>query len=208
MKTNDLFFLAKNKKITGPFESEEIESLRLCGQISAYTWLWKQGDDHWTPIDPPPAIPTTHASSGISSAGKSDLASILSPSSSAETKHPYHQPDQGPTPPPFRPQQRPPALRNVSPEAYRVILFDHQNAVSGWLLSAHEGGCEIRSDQDGADPLFVQKSTACLSLHDTRSGDALKVNVRLSAVQRTDGAWSYRLRWNALPALEDLLQVS
>ena len=190
MSAKSRFFLAKNGNISGPMDSEQVESLRKEGRLDAYTWLCNDGDSHWTPLDPAPPLPSFALVAVGASAGKpSDV-----------------------TPPPFRlksvPLPRASQGRGVTPEAFRVILFDHQNAVSGWLVSAHDGGCEIRSDQNGSDPFFVQKSAACLSVHDIRKGEALKIHVRLSAVQRVDKGWTYRLRWNSLPALEDLLQVS
>jgi hypothetical protein len=192
MSSKKQYFLAKNGSVLGPIEPDQIDTLRTSGQISNYTWICKNGDSQWTPLDPPPALPTlTNA----------EIPAVAPP--------PFRHAPQAQAP------QREPApifrsapVKTVNPEAYRVILFDHENAVSGWLTSAFDGGCEIRSDQNGSDPLFVQKSAACLSLHDTKTGEAIKINVRLGAVQRSDGGWSYRLRWKNIPALEELLQVS
>ena len=173
---NNRFFLARNQHIFGPLSASEVESLEQSGQLAAYTWIFKEGDSHWTPIDPPPAIPGTH--------GELTLPK-LPPTAKAA-----------------------PALRlvqnaSVPQEAYRVVLFDQRNAISGWLSGANEGGCEILSDQNGPDPLFVIRETAFLSLHDTRSGETIKLRVRISSVARQPGGrgWSYRTRWDALPSL-------
>lgn len=160
MKKTIQFFLARNQKVFGPLSAEEIEALRMSGQLSAYTWLYREGDDRWSPIDPPPALP--------------DSPQIAAPAP-------------------------------LEPHAYRVVLFDQRNAISGWLVAASEDGCEIHSDQKGTDPLFVQKTPASLSLHDTRSGETIKLTVRISAIQRSNSAWVYRLRWKGTPSLLGLI---
>lgn len=95
----------------------------------------------------------------------------------------------------------------VERETYRVVLFDRCNAISGWLVQSADGGCEIQSDQNGPDPLFCQQSIAHLTLQDSRTGDSIKIAVRIAGITRTApvegkrAAWRYKLRWKVAPEL-------
>lgn len=52
-------FLGKRGKVHGPFSKAEIESMRLTGEIEAYTYLWD--GKYWRNLDPVPPAPTPEA---------------------------------------------------------------------------------------------------------------------------------------------------
>jgi hypothetical protein len=133
-----------------------------------------------------------------------------------ENDHQWTALDPAPAIPTARPEIQPPAfggplvsrpqVMQVEPSAYRIVLFDHHNAISGWLLSASDGGCAIRSDQNGSDPLFVSRAPAHLTLHDTRSGESIKLRIRIGDISRAataagDPGWVYQLRWESAPSI-------
>jgi hypothetical protein len=170
MSTQVKYYLARNQKTFGPLTQEEVDALRKSGQLTQYTWMFREGESQWTPIDPPPALPSA-------------------------AEEPVRQAPARPAP------VRQTPVRRIDQHAYRVILFDHRNAISGWLVDASDGGCDIRSDQKGSDPLFVQREIACLTLHDTKTGESIKLRVRVAEIARADRGWTYQLRGNAVPEL-------
>lgn len=173
------YFLARNQQVFGPISESEVLELRGSGQLGSYSWIFKEGDAEWSPIDPAPPLP--------------NLQKALRPNL-------HLVPEVGETP--GTTMHVPRAKTHlIAQERFRIVLFDHHNAISGWLVSASDEGCEIRSDQNTSDPLFVQRAISCLSLHDTKSGETMKLNVRVSLVSRKNGAWSYRLHWGAAPAM-------
>jgi len=197
MSSQTKFYLGRNQKIFGPVSADEVEALKRSGQLSAYTWLFKEGNAHWTPIDPPPAIPGEAGAPDAVEAQAHALPTMDSVPPSAANVAPEV---------PLRVVRSP----EIPRDTYRVVLFDARNAISGWLSSATEAGCELVADQNGPDPLFVIKSCAFLTLHDARSGETMKLRVRVSSISRTqqgrDGEparWRYRVRWEAIPALID-----
>lgn len=170
MSTQVKYYLARNQKTFGPLSQDEVDALRKSGQLAQYTWMFREGESQWAPIDPPPAIPSA-------------------------SEEPVRQ-----APPRLAPVRQVP-VRRIDQRAFRVILFDHRNAISGWLVDASDGGCDIRSDQKASDPLFVQREIACLTLHDTRTGESIKLRVRVAEIARADRGWTYQLRWSAVPEL-------
>jgi GYF domain 2 len=159
MKSAARYYLARNQKVMGPISNEEVQALRQSGQILNYTWICKEGDDQWSPIDPAPALPSA------------------------------------------------PRRARIEKETYRFVLFNRTSALSGWLLSATDKGCEIQSDQNGSDPIFTQKGAGFLTLHHCRTGESIKIPVKVAKIRHIaeseshPGGWQYQLEWKSTPSL-------
>ena len=193
MSTQVRFFIARNQKTFGPLSADEIEALRQSGQLAQYTWIFQDGESQWTPIDPPPAVPVTVTSAPTK---RGHLSVVPTPPLYTGPANEAQESVSAPVPEAVAAR-----ARQLPEQAFRVILFDHRNAISGWVVEASDSGCVIRSERAGTDPLFVQKEAACLTLQDTRTGEGLKLKIRVSEISREGRGWCYRIRWNAAPAL-------
>jgi hypothetical protein len=192
MSTQPKYYLARNQQTFGPLEESQVDALRQSGQLAQYTWIFREGDAEWAAIDPAPAIPSASAAE--------HLTKPANPAKLAKFEQ-----VEAPTQPRVQPQQprlhAVPAARKLERDLYRVILFDHRNAISGWIETASDGGCIIRSDTKGSDPLFVTREAACLTLHDTRGGQSIKIRVNVAEIGRSNRGWSYQLQWREIPEL-------
>lgn len=51
-------YLARSGQTYGPFNEEQIQSMRKSGEFENYTWFWDGKGSDWHAIDPPPPAPT------------------------------------------------------------------------------------------------------------------------------------------------------
>jgi hypothetical protein len=80
-----------------------------------------------------------------------------------------------------------------------VVCHDFRSVVTGTLREITETGCELVSAQQTSGPVFPQKTKVLLNLLDEKSGRSVNVSARLTAAQRFDGKWVYRIRWPQVP---------
>lgn len=183
------FFLAKAGQIYGPYDRNEIETLRESGDYEKYTWFWDDAIARWQPIDPPPAPPraTTHVPHQAPSAHASTPAAAQS---HAEATH-----QQAATPV---------SQWTVSEEKLRqisVICHDQQSVASGTLAHVTDAGCEFIVQSHSTSPDFQAKLPILLHILDMPSGRSMNVSGRVGRVDRRDGAWVYRIHWKRCPQL-------
>jgi hypothetical protein len=186
------FFLAKSGQIYGPYDRNEIESMRETGEYEKYTWFWDDAIARWNPIDPPPASP--RASAHAASAHKPETKSAAQPSSSS----PSH--DQQPS---HQPAAASPAW-SVSEDRLRLISVlghDHQNVANGHLAHVTDGGCEFIVTSHATSPDFQAKLPIFLHILDVPTGRSMNVSGRVGRVERRDGAWVYKIHWKRCPQI-------
>src|ERR1700751_4083336 len=119
MSTQLRYFLARNQKTFGPLSADELEALRLSGQLAQYSWIFQEGDAQWSPIDPPTAIRVTVAQTQTK---RGHLSVLPEPPVYAGPSTEAAEPALVPVAPVARARQLP-------KQAFRVILFDHRNAI-------------------------------------------------------------------------------
>lgn len=168
------FFLAKAGQTYGPFDRNEIETLRESGQYEKYTWFWDQDVARWQAIDPPPAPP-----------------SVAAQSPSTSTSQQQHQP-------------QPSQSLSVSQDVLRgisAICHDQQSVLSGVLSNVSDAGCEFLCDSHSASPELQTKISIFLHLFETSSRRSIKVTGRVGRIDRRNGQWVYRIHWKKIPQL-------
>jgi hypothetical protein len=84
-------------------------------------------------------------------------------------------------------------------EGVPVICHDFRSIVSGRIREITDTGCELVSGVDTSGPIFPQKAQVLLNLLDEKSGKSVNVQARLTAAQRIEGQWVYRIRWSVKP---------
>lgn len=188
-KRSGTYFVAKNREIFGPISTSELEGMKKSGQLANYSWICKDGDTTWSPVDPAPDL----------------MPFDLAPEAQGErTPAPF-------TPPTAAPrafQVRQTRINTGKEESFRGILFDSRNAVTAWVSEASADGCEIRSDGENTDPLFVKSAGAVLNLYEVATGKTSNVPVHVDEILRLEGHWVYRVRWSHVPALFDERKAS
>lgn len=180
------FFLAKAGQIYGPYDRNEIETLRESGNYEKYTWFWDDSIARWQPIDPPPAPPraSTHVEHQAPSAHATTPAAA--------------QPHAEPV------QSAPASQWTVSEEKLRqisVICHDQQAVASGTLAHVTDAGCEFIVQSHATSPEFQAKLPILLHILDMPSGRSMNVSGRVGRIDRRDGAWVYRIHWKRCPQL-------
>jgi hypothetical protein len=188
-KRSGVYYVAKNQEIFGPISASELEGMKKSGQLANYTWLCVEGESSWRAIDPAPKMMPFDLLNE-SSAEKSPF--VAPPVLMAPKKVPA-------SPRPFQVQNT--RIDTGKNESYRGILFDSRNAVTAWVSEASDGGCEIRSDGENTDPLFVKEAGAVLNLYEVATGKTSNVPVHVDEILRFGGHWVYRVRWSHVPAL-------
>jgi hypothetical protein len=188
LKRSDVYYVAKNGDIFGPISSSELESMKKGGQLAKYSWICKEGETEWKPID--------HAPESLPSKVSSPSLPSLPPLPTSQPESKKLSP-----PPPRTLQVRDTHINTGKDESFRGILFDSRNAVTAWVSEATAEGCEIRSDGENTDPLFVKEAGAVLNLYEVASGKTSNVPVHVSEILRQEGHWVYRVRWSQVPAL-------
>lgn len=184
------FFLAKAGQIYGPYDRNEIETLRESGSYEKYTWFWDDSIARWQPIDPPPAPPraSTHVEH-------------QAPSATQPHAEPVHRQVASPA---SQTHATPVSQWTVSEEMLRqisVICHDQQAVASGTLAHVTDAGCEFIVQSHATSPEFQAKLPILLHILDMPSGRSMNVSGRVGRIDRRDGAWVYRIHWKRCPQL-------
>lgn len=83
---------------------------------------------------------------------------------------------------------------------YSVVCHDQRGVVTGRLEEISDTGCKLVSNLDTSDPVFPQKTNVSLNIIiDSKTGESVNVEARLTGVLRDQGTWLYRLRWPECP---------
>jgi hypothetical protein len=175
------FFLAKAGQIYGPYDRNEIETLRESGNYEKYTWFWDDAIARWQPIDPPPA-PPSRATTPTTTQQPHAEVSHQQPASHAAPASNWSVSEE--------------KLRQIS-----VICHDQQSVASGSLAHVTDAGCEFIVQSHETSPDFQAKLPILLHILDMPSGRSMNVSGRVGRVDRRDGAWVYRIHWKRCPEL-------
>ncbi len=103
----------------------------------------------------------------------------------------------------WKPIELPPpsvVLGKMSPQV-SALCSDGKNILSGRISQATETGCDLSIETDSASPRFAEKSRIKLHLLDESSGAAVHVPAKILSISRSNGQWSYRVRWDRLPEI-------
>jgi hypothetical protein len=186
------YFVAKNREIFGPISTSELEGMKKSGQLANYSWICKDGDTAWSAIDPAPDTMPFDLMTEAHTEQPVPAPQVHVPAHATAKKI-------APAPRPF--QVRDTHIDTGKSESFRGILFDSRNAVTAWVSEASADGCEIRSDGENTDPLFVHGAGAVLNLYEVATGKTSNVPVHVDEILRMEKHWVYRVRWSHVPAL-------
>jgi hypothetical protein len=183
------YFVAKNREIFGPISTSELEGMKKSGQLANYSWICKDGDTSWSAVDPAPdSMPFDVAPEAPSEQAQTAFVPpSVAPKKVAQAPRAF--------------QLRQTRINTGKEESFRGILFDSRNAVTAWISEASADGCEIRSDGENTDPLFVKSAGAVLNLYEVATGKTSNVPVHVEEISRFEGHWVYKVRWSHVPAL-------
>lgn len=79
-----------------------------------------------------------------------------------------------------------------------ALCTDQVSTASGVVSNQTDEGCEFHTEQSHHDaPVFPRRTNVDLCLIEESSGKVKKVRARLSGISRSQGLWTYRIRWSA-----------
>jgi hypothetical protein len=198
-RRSDIYYVAKNGDIFGPISAAELDGMKKSGQLAQYSWICKEGETEWKAIDHAPnSLPFNVAPAQ----GQASLPPLPGGAPTPAV------PKKASAPAPRTLKVRDTHIDTGKEESFRGILFDSRNAITAWVSDASAEGCEIRSDGENSDPLFVKEAGAVLNLYEVASGKTSNVTVHVSEIFRLEGHWVYKVRWSHVPALFEVQKAS
>lgn len=82
-----------------------------------------------------------------------------------------------------------------------AVCHDFHRVVSGKIAQATEAGCELITQDSKPSPSLATQSNVFLNLFDQKTGKSINVKAQLFGISRSQGGWTYRIRWNQCPSL-------
>ncbi len=188
-------YLAKEGKVSGPFEPAQIEELRRSGEFYKYEWMWDGKSPDWAPVprklSSPPGLPaeTTKTLTKVPVTETTKTGITVSPSHSS-TPAPtavagaFHGAD-----------------IKTSSKSFCAVLFDSRVTLGGEVTQAHSRGAHFVSTPTQDIP--VSKGTnALIDLLDESTDRSAKLQTTISTVSRMGDRWVLELEWAGCPLLD------
>lgn len=188
-------YLAKEGKVSGPFEPAQIEELRRSGEFYKYEWMWDGKSPDWAPVprklSSPPGLPaeTTKTLTKIPVAETTKTGITVAPSHSPNTAPAavagaFHGAD-----------------IKTSAKSFCAVLFDSRVTLGGEVTQAHSRGAHFVSTPTQDIP--VSKGTnALIDLLDESTDRSAKLQTTISKVSRMGDRWVLELEWADCPLLD------
>jgi hypothetical protein len=176
-------YLAKEGKVTGPFDASRIEEMKASGEFYKYEWMWDGQSPDWAPVPrqlaSPPALPEPSK--------KITRISV----------------DQTAAPQPAAAQSKPFAGADIktSKKVFCAVLFDTRLTIGGEVSQAHSRGGKFISTPTHQVPVS-KGSNAILDLLDESTDRSAKIQSSVVGVSRMGDRWVLELEWQACPLLD------
>lgn len=187
-------YLAKDGKVSGPYEPAQIEELKSSGEFYKYEWMWDGKSPDWTPVprklSSPPGLPaeTTKTLTKIPPSETSKTGITVSPSQTSAPAAQQSRPFQG-------------VDIKTSKKTFCAVLFDSRVTLGGEVTQAHSRGAKFVSTPTHDIP--VSKGTnALIDLLDESSDRSAKIQTSITTVSRMGDRWVLELEWSSCPLLD------
>jgi hypothetical protein len=177
-------YLAKEGKVSGPFDPKQIEAMKASGEFYKHEWMWDGKAPDWSPVPrklhSPPALPPEAAEAREKTV---TTTTKVAPAAAATTK-----PFQG-------------VDIETSTQVFCAVLFDNRTTLGGEITQAHSRGGKFVSSPTQSTP-FSKGSTTLVDLLDEKSDRSAKIQAHVTSVSRMGDRWMLELEWAACPLLD------
>jgi len=184
-------YLAKAGKVTGPFDSKNIEAMKASGDFYQYEWMWDGQSPDWSPVPrqlaSPPALPEppkTITRISVEQTATRELKSKIPESASAQKPGSFHGAD-----------------IKTSAKIFCAVLYDTRLTIGGEITQAHSRGGKFVSTPTHSVPVS-KGSNALLDLLDEETDRSTKIQTSITNVSRMGDRWVLELEWSAMPLLD------
>jgi len=172
---NPTTYLAKDGKVSGPFDHDKVEELKKNGSFYEYEWMWDGHSPDWTPIPrklkSPPSVLPDGTSPGI----------------------------RRPTPQELQKQKTKTNIEiETSKKSFYAVCFDSRSTMGGEVSHAHSRGGKFVSVPGTSSP-FPKGATVWLDLLDESSDKSAKIKSVVTDVHRESDHWILDLEWTSCP---------
>ncbi len=176
-------YLAKEGKVSGPFEPAQIEALRKSGEFYTYEWMWDGKSPDWAPVprklSSPPILPAERTLTKVTVTEKTKTGAGA-PAAQSSTFHG--------------------ADIKTSTKKFYAVLFDSRITLGGEVSQVHSRGAHFVSTPTHDIP--VSKGTnALIDLLDEGTDRSAKLQTTISSVSRMGDQWVLELEWADCPLL-------
>lgn len=173
-------FLAREGKVTGPFDSKKIEEMKASGEFYKYEWMWDGQSPDWSPVPrnlaSPPPLPEdrTRGLTKVPGAEAGVTSTVAQPHADADLKR--------------------------SAKTFCAVLFDSRLTIGGEVSQAHSRGGKFISAPSQTVPVS-KGAVVLLDLLDESTDRSTKIQSNVSQVSRVGDRWVLDLEWADCPLL-------
>jgi hypothetical protein len=186
-----LLYLAKEGKVSGPFDSKQVESMKASGEFYAYEWMWDGQAPDWSPVprklSSPPGLPA-EATKTLTRVPADPQAKSATPISQPQAQAPLQTRFQG-------------VEIKKSSKLFYAVLFDNRQTLGGEVSEAHTRGARFISAPTHGTPL-PKGSRALVDLLDEATDRSTKIPAQVENVSRMGDRWVIDLAWDSCPLLD------
>lgn len=191
-----LLYLAKEGKVSGPFDAQKVESMKQSGDFYTYEWMWDGKSPDWAPVprklSSPPNLPAeaTKTLKKVPGPADSSTPGVNTPSLAPAAAQPARQSRfQG-------------VEIKASSKTFFAVIFDNRQAIGGEVTQAHSRGAHFVSTPSQTVPLS-KGTRASVDLLDETTDRSTKIPSTIESVSRMGDRWVLELAWDACPLLDD-----
>lgn len=176
-------YLAKEGKVSGPFEPTQIEAMKRSGEFYTYEWMWDGKSPDWAPVprklSSPPGLPAERTKTltkiTVGEVTKTGAGTNAGSFQGADIK--------------------------TSAKTFCAVLFDSRVTLGGEVSQVHSRGAKFVSTPTQGIP--VSKGTnALIDLLDESSDRSAKLQTSITTVSRMGDRWVLELEWANCPLLD------
>jgi len=176
---NTMTYLAKDGKVSGPFDHDKIEELKKSGTFYEYEWMWDGQAPDWSPVPRKLKSPPTMLPDGTNPAIQQPTAAQLQ-SPQVKTKSNIE--------------------IETSKKNFYAVCFDNRTTMGGEVNHAHSRGGKFTSVSGSGSP-FPKGATVWLDLLDEKTDKSAKIKSVITSVNREKDQWVLDLEWTSCPLL-------
>lgn len=177
-------YLAKEGKVSGPFEPAQIEELKRSGEFYKYEWMWDGKSPDWAPVPrklfSPPELPTER----VKTVTKVQAAETAPAPAATLQSRPFQGAD-----------------IKTSKKTFCAVLFDSRITLGGEVSQAHARGAKFISTPTQEIPVS-RGTNAMIDLLDESTDRAAKLQTSIAGVSRMGDRWVLELEWSSCPLLD------